>query len=160
MPKPILLKEFIKLVLETTGPQEPFTLVGPVKASKVAGDFEIYREFPLQVPPELVTQMGITPDELDGGVLMGEHTIDIDVKASYTRSRFKGSRWQPPDPDEFELENWIPVAINGVGLSDEDAKRLHDYLGGELTEREQEMVEEHERERDDEGPDYDPPEYD
>lgn len=151
MSKPILLKEFIKLVLETTGPTEPFSLVGPVKASKVVGDFEIYREFPLQVPPEVVTLMNLTPDDLEGGVLTGEHTIDIDVQARYNRSKFKGSQWQPPDPDEFEIENWTPLAINGVGLSDDDASRLKDYLGGELSDREREMIER--REQDNESSD-------
>jgi len=157
-----LLLEYVKLVLEAESPpiREPFVIRGPIKPMKgAAGAYAIYREFPLVVPPEAMDAMRVTPDELTDGVLDGEHEIIVDVDVYYKKSKFKGSYFQPPDPDEWELEDWTVEGINGVALSPDDAKALKAYLGRYLTDDEIEKIQNAwmERYRDDDG---DPSFYD
>ncbi len=148
MSTPKLLKEYIRLVLETEAPvatRAPFTIRGPVKKIKSThrgSTYTIAREFPVVMPPGMLDAMRVTPDELDAnGALDGEHEVGLDVDVYFQKSRFKGSYYQPPDPDEFEIQDWTVEEIDGFMLSPEDAKALKDYLG-ELTDDELEGIQE------------------
>ena len=161
-----LLKEFVELALEGTGPagpQSPFVVRGPVKKVTHKGhsdEYAIYREFPVVLPPEMLSDLRVGPEELHDGILEGENEVIIEVEVHYRRSTFKGSREQPPDPDEFEIEDWSVVAFNGFELSKEDAKALKDYLG-DLTGKEYDHIQEAWFDRGHAEPDYpEPDDYD
>jgi len=139
-----LLKEYINQVLETgpEGGQQPFVIKGPVKKAKyTGGTYAIYREFPLVVPEGMLDAMRVTPDELVNGAVEGEHEILLNVDVYFYKSRFKGSYYQPPDPDEWEVQDWDVEAIDGFTLSKEDAVALKAYLG-DLTDDEIEKIQE------------------
>lgn len=143
--------------------EQPFTIQGPVTQSKKgshSGEYAIYREFPIVATPEVLAAMRIEPDEVVDGVVMGEQEIIIDPDIYYQRSTFKGSHLQPPDPDEWMVEGYKVVALNGVDLSKEDAAALEAYLG-ELTEDEEDRIHDSWRDRGMDEPDYpDPDDYD
>ena len=165
-----LLLEYVKLVLEqgpdATPARAPFVIKGPVK--KVgpnrwsrSDEYGIERDFPVVMPPEMLAALKVTPDELDpNGALPGEHEVVFTVDVYYRRSTFKGSRMQPPDPDEWEYQDWEPVVIDGFELSNEDAAALKAYLG-DLTDDEIERVQERWFEQGHDEPDYpEPDDYD
>jgi len=141
-----LLKECVKLIMETA--QEPFALQGPVKAAcSTVGreEYSILREFPLVVTPEMQALMHFGPDEVIDGVCNLEHEIIITIEATYIKSRFKGNYMEPPDPDEFEFEDWTPVFLDGLELSSVDATTLKQRLDpltlDELSRVEEQMAE-------------------
>lgn len=161
MKKMSLLKEFVKAVLESpySHPQAPFVIHGNIKPHKAHDDWAIYRTFPLVIIPEMAPIMKLDAQDIasleqSGGVFNEEHEILIDIKSRYTRSRFKGSHLEPPDPDEFEA-NWMPISIDGIALDGEDRQRLYDYLGGELTDKETDALMQRAIDDQDEGPDPD-----
>ncbi len=139
-----LLREYINQSLDAgpAGAQEPFVIKGPVKKAKhTGGTYAIYREFPVVVPEGMLDAMRVTPDELVNGAVEGEHEILIDPDIYFQRSRFKGSYYQPPDPDEWELSDFSVEALDGFTLSQEDAAALKAYLG-ELTDDEIDKIQE------------------
>ncbi len=166
MTKAPLLENYVKLLLETMyeHPQAPFRLTdpSPPKAPKRGGhaaDGTIYRDFPLVMTPEMMAFMKVGPEELDGeNILSGEHEIEIEVQSRYTPGR-RGSRrgdpgnWEPDDPSEFEVEFWEPLSLDGIWLTDADAKALKEYLD-ELTDEETSSLGDYARENPPE-PDYD-----
>lgn len=142
MSKLSLLKEYVKLALteaRVEGPRPPLTLNGPFKETKEGGDYGIYRDFPIVMTPELMQIMGVTEDELVDGVLTGEHEITIDLGDVYHQKATRGSFHEPPDPEEFAIENFTCVTINRLLLSPEDSRLVHEYIG-ELTDEEQSKI--------------------
>ena len=156
MTKAALLENYVKLLLETMyeHPQAPFKLTDdtPEKCTN-EGDFTLNREFPLVMTDTMMQFMGVDQSELEGNMLMGPHEIQIDVESRYSVGKFKGSLEEPPDDDEFELENWDPLSLNGMWLTDVDAKSLKVYLGN-LTDEEEEALMDLARDAGPPGPDY------
>ncbi len=165
MPKESTLVSYVKLLLETMHehPQAPFKLTDPSpqspKRGGYAADHTIYREFPLVMTPKMMTFMKVGPEELDGeNILSGEHEIEIEVQSTYTPARrgYRGGHpdnWEPDDPSDFEVEFWEPLSLDGIWLTDADAKALKEYLG-DLTDEEINSLGEHASENPPE-PDYD-----
>lgn len=155
-----LLKECVTLIVETMVdmPQAPFKLIDDEPAAmpkRQSTDYEIEREFPLVISPAMAEFMGISPGELEGDIDMGPHMIGIDVEANYSPpERYRGFSDEPPDPGDFEVVSWNAVTLDGMHLTDEDAKKLQAYLGSELTDKEEDMIMQYEADNPPE-PDYD-----
>ena len=83
----------------------------------------IYREFPLVVTPWVRKAMNITDDELEpDGTCNVEHEVLVDYDAP-------GGR----------VTTWMPYALNGAKLEQDDAARLKQYLG-DLTDQERDVI--------------------
>lgn len=147
----MLLHNYVRLMVETMGVQPAFELMEPVKLARSGideGEYIITREFPLTVSVVNQRQTGhrLAGDSVarmpqamgsydSGNTIDGEHEISIGLKIYSQKSNFMGSLEQPPDPDEFEIEGWMPVTIDGLVLSKQDAQRLKAHIG-DLTDEE------------------------
>lgn len=156
-----LLKECVELLLETgpAGAQAPFVIQGPVHKARSGGhhgSYAIYREFPVVMPPGMMDAMRVTPDDLEDGAVTGEHEIILDIDVHFQKSRFRGSHLEPPDPDEWEAQNWEIENFDGFELSKEDAAALKAYMG-ELTDDELEAIQQAWFDRGNDEPDYPEP---
>lgn len=142
MGKLSLLKEYLKLAVKEAageGPAAPFQLTGPVAKPKRSSTYTIYREFPIVPTPEMMQALRATDAELEGGVLLAEHEIGIDITDVYHEKEERRTWTHPGNPESWLIEGWEVETLNGLQLTPQDAKALQNYIG-ELTEDEQDSL--------------------
>jgi hypothetical protein len=139
MSKLSLLKEYIKLIVETQSPLFSFT--GPLVPAKPTRSqtYEVAREFAITPSPELLQHLNMTEADLDeNGALFTEHLVEVEADFHYERPE-RQTREHPGDPGGYSLEDWKPVSLDGFALSPEDAQSLRSHMG-DLTDDEQETI--------------------
>lgn len=143
MSKKLLLKEYLKLVLETgksVQPRtDPFYIDGFVTPHKhIRDEITITRDFPLVMLPDMMQMMKINDDDLENGALTGDHEIVIQpVEGGFRPGPdyrgIRGSlstRINPPDYGEVEWGGeYEVISVDGFDLGAEDATRMRAYLG-------------------------------
>ena len=142
MKKLSLLKEYIKLIVETQ--EVPFSLSGPTGTYKKGRGrdevYTIYREFPLAATPEMMQHLKLGPEDLDeNGAIWAENEIEIEVTDWYHERAERMTREHPGNPESHTVERWMPVSLNELALSPQDAQALRTYMG-DLTDDENEKV--------------------
>jgi len=142
MSKLSLLKEYIKLIVETQ--QAPFSLSGHAvlrtPGRRASEEYTIYREFPLVATPEMMQHLQLTPDDLDeDGTIPAENEIVIEVTNMHHERAERQTREHPGNPESYTVEGWEPLSLNGLALSPDDAKKLKSYMG-DLTEEENDAI--------------------
>ena len=130
------------------GPSAPFKEESP-GGTAVKNPFDkettIIRDFALFITPELAKIIGYSDEEYarlvaDNDLVdQQKHEVLIGFDATWSPEKFHGSHEQPPDGDDFELNDWLPLEIDGVALSEPDAHRLKDFLG-DLTSDDEEAI--------------------
>lgn len=139
-----LLREFFSLTL-SEAITEPFNVTGKGSSFRdidpTRSEFIVTRDFPLIPNSEMMQFMGLGPEDVQKGALMGPHEIVIKIDSQHKPSAFSGNYEQPADPPEFSVDDWQVIAVDGVALSPEDATRLRSYIEP-LTSQEEEEIEE------------------
>lgn len=140
-----LLKEYLKLIIENDvgffQTVEPEPKWNPIYQP----NFTIKRDFPWKPTVEQLKKLKLVPEDLEDGLLNGEHELDIEVDTTFNPSTFHGSSTQPEDPDEFKINGWDIIELDGIRLGLEDANRLKAIIG-ELTEDEERELAENAKE--------------
>lgn len=140
----LIREEYKRIIGESTGTLGEFYLESSSTVARKKGQYELSRDFDLRISPDLLAIMSDPdPDAAITGISSGEHLITINVVDFYSRPNRRshdiGSRFAFPDYGDEEIE-WIPATIDGIALSNEDAKRLGEFLNWKLTDAEREYI--------------------